>query len=563
MNTPQSTIETGPGFADSQDMTKHPASIAQPILVLIGLVLVLLGSACGHGPDADSAVAPVASSAQPTAAPSERPEVEADTIADALVGHFDGLTAETGEPISDDEAEVLRDSVIGLLVPDGVDADDAVAFAEALAGRLGGDYADETDPDVLLEALIAELTTTGDITTLDELLAAIEAWATDGVIMIGSTSGSDSIGATTTFQRAVEMVENGHPGIDLIPGISPIELRNVAVDVDHEHRRITLSGRIPAPIAGEAEVTIDFAGGAPSLAFALERDELRLDQVTALPLGELGSLGFDSPTLTISTDGVEIAAGVDPANVPGAAAAGVPSGAVPLTLELPGFGSLGAPEAELAFDIEIPFGDMTRLGDWQTRRDGMLTITVGDKAGARWSEAWTVRIGESDLRFSGDIAVRSTGDAELAMMLEGSWAGAFGAEWLTIERLTLAAERSGEATTARFTGDFRAAGTGGRLEFAITSGSTGTSMPAIWAVRAARGPDALTTCPQETTSPEARVTLSTCVPAALRVIATTSFWIHSTPRSRLWRRHQSFTAPPSQYPSSTRLIDPSTMSSTL
>jgi len=63
-------------------------------------------------------------------------------------------------------------------------------------------------------------------------------------------------------------------------------------------------------------------------------------------------------------------------------------------------------------------------------------------------------------------------------------------------------------------------------------GSTGTSTLAMLAVRAALGPDALTTWPQEMTSPDLRVTLSTLLPAAFLVIATTSLATYSTPRSR-------------------------------
>ena len=59
--------------------------------------------------------------------------------------------------------------------------------------------------------------------------------------------------------------------------------------------------------------------------------------------------------------------------------------------------------------------------------------------------------------------------------------------------------------------------------------------------------------PQAITSPDFSVTLSTRVPAAFLVIATTSFSMYSTPRSRADLRHQSNTAVASQNPSSTQI----------
>ena len=75
-------------------------------------------------------------------------------------------------------------------------------------------------------------------------------------------------------------------------------------------------------------------------------------------------------------------------------------------------------------------------------------------------------------------------------------------------------------------------------------GSTGSVIPAIAAVRAARGPLALTSVPQDTVSPELRVTWVTR-PLAWP-ISITSFEIYSAPFSRAERRSQSKTVPPSQ-----------------
>ena len=142
---------------------------------------------------------------------------------------------------------------------------------------------------------------------------------------------------------------------------------------------------------------------------------------------------------------------------------------------MPSLGAFGAPAAEIAFDIEIPFGDLGRFGDWQTRRDGVLTISVGDDPGARWGEDWDVRVGGSSLRFAGEIAVRSSGAADLTMSLQGTWARPFGFDWMTIDGLTVSAERSSERSAARFAGDFEVGGKHGRLEFAVASGRAGTS----------------------------------------------------------------------------------------
>lgn len=478
MRTPQSTIEPNGWIPESDAMTKRPAPSTRPVLLLIGIVLVLLTSACGGGADPESAAAtPVAEAdGSSTPATGERPSVEADTVATALVAHFDGLTGTNGEAISAEEADALRTSVIELLVPDGVDPDDPVAVAEALAGRLGGEYAGETDPDVLIEALIAELAAEGgDITTVGDLLAAIESWATGDVIVIGSHASGASIGAGASFADAVALLETTRPAIDLIPGLMPIEVRDVDIDVDHGDRRITITGRIPAPVAGQARVTIDFAGGAPELALTIDGDALRLDDLTTLPLGELGGIGFDAPTLTVAADGVTVAAQADPSVIPGASEAGVPAGNVPITVALPSLGAFGAPAAEVAFDIEIPFEDLGRFGDWHTRRDALLTLSVGDVSGARWGEVWDVRIGDSELRFAGEIAVRSSGASELTMSLAGPWTRPFGFDWMSVDGLTVSAERSSERTTARFAGDFEVGGKEGRLEFAVASGRTGTS----------------------------------------------------------------------------------------
>ncbi len=66
------------------------------------------------------------------------------------------------------------------------------------------------------------------------------------------------------------------------------------------------------------------------------------------------------------------------------------------------------------------------------------------------------------------------------------------------------------------------------------------------AVAAARGPEAFTTVPQASVSPEASVTLSTRRPAESRAIAVTSLVRYSAPASRALRRHHSKSAAPSK-----------------
>jgi len=65
-------------------------------------------------------------------------------------------------------------------------------------------------------------------------------------------------------------------------------------------------------------------------------------------------------------------------------------------------------------------------------------------------------------------------------------------------------------------------------------GSTGTSSPAIRAVSAARGPEALTTVPACTTAPDFSVTDVTRAPS--RPIATTSSVTRSAPCARALAR---------------------------
>ncbi|MEM8707618.1 MAG: hypothetical protein AAGE98_14230 [Actinomycetota bacterium] len=410
----------------------------------------------------------------------EESAVDGTVVADNLVGRIGGLVGADGEPLADDEADAVRAQLIELLVPDGVDVDDP-AFAEALAARLGPDYAGIDDVDELIEALIDELDLEpGEEIQADDLLERVDEWASDGVVRLGGGTSGDRtavIDLSTSFDEAVAILDGARPVIDVLPGLGSIELRDVDLRTDSAARSVVIVGHLPSPFSADVTATLDWRSGSPSLSMTARRSSLTLADLTDHALGTAGDIGLDDVALSITADGIAIDAGVDPSTIAGTAGIDLPGGAVPLTAQFPGFGAFGAGSVEVAFDLEIPI-PLEPIARWNTDRSGMLTIAVSADPMITYGEVWRTRLGGDELTFTGSVALGTGGRADLVLSMDGDWTQPFDIEWLTLRDVVMTTSTSGGSTAASLGAGFSLGTRTGRIELRIaddgSAAATGT-----------------------------------------------------------------------------------------
>lgn len=368
----------------------------------------------------------------------------------------------------------VRAEILERLVPDGVDITDDAALAAALAGRLGPVFADVDDVDVLLEAVVAQLTADGEVTSADELLAAISAWANDGVILLGSASdGGPTIRLTSSFEDAVEVIESAGVAVDLVSGLVPIELRDVVVDVDDANRTIRIAAWVPAPLSGTASVSISWASGEPQLTLRLERDALRLaDLVPNADLGELGAVGAADITLEVDPSGMSVQANLVPSSLPGLADLDLAKTALAVDFITEGLGPWSVAEMVEPMTIVIPL-EPALLGSWNTARDATVTVTLASDPVIAYQETLVAEIGGQQLTFAGAAEV-GQGDLAVALRMDGDWQQPFGAAWLTLSDVALSFTQTDGASTAVISGRYTLAGKTGTLSFELMNDGEGT-----------------------------------------------------------------------------------------
>ena len=157
------TIEEDDRVPDTEPMTESrtPTNSLRLLAAALAAIAALLLFA-GCGTDGEQAAAEHAE---------ETPAPERGDVIDAVIDRFGAEVGEGRDPYGE---------LAALLVPDGTTATDE-AFIDALAARLGPEYDGVRDLDVLLDALVEQVGAEG-IEDLDDLLAAVSAWATDGAV---------------------------------------------------------------------------------------------------------------------------------------------------------------------------------------------------------------------------------------------------------------------------------------------------------------------------------------------------------------------------------------------
>ena len=440
----------------SETRSTRPPIPHRLLLVLAALASLLFFTGCSGDGESASAEDGIEAPAPPT-----------DEVVDEVLRRF-GASGEDGRDI---HAELAR-----LLVPEGTAMTDE-AFIDALAARLGPEFDGVRDLDVLLDALVEQVGPE-DIESIDDLLAAVAAWASDGVIMIGGTPDGEVITIDTTFEDAARILRGSDVGIDVIPGLGPIELRDVDVDVDSNRRTITITAWVPAPVSGTATASLSYATGEPTLAIELTRDRIELGDIApSLDLGDVGTVGVDDVTVRVDLDGLRIGGSVIPAALPGVADLGLPSGAVPTEIAFPGFGfwSTTTPSAsDQTIDVTIPLDDLPTHADWNTARTTVVTVELGTDWSISYAETLDVRIGGETVTFSGAIDV-ADGAGALVLTMDGDWEAAFGLDWLTLTDATFELEMA-DTTSASLAAGFRIGEKTGTIGFTVEGGDDGTTI---------------------------------------------------------------------------------------
>lgn len=458
------TIERPAPIPDTGDMTETRTSTdtLARLAALLLAVIAGLGLLAGCSSDGESAAA------------EDPSEVEAPPVDDVL----DDVLSRFGVSIGDEAtAQQLRDDLAALLVPEGTPLTDD-AFIDALAARLGPEFDGVRDLDVLLDALVEQVGADG-IESLDDLLAAVDDWATEGVIRIGGSASGDVVTIETSFEDAVRILRGDDPVIDLIPGIASIELRNVEIDVDTAGRTITITAWVPAPVSGTAEATITFTGPTPTLDLELRREAINLaDLLPGIELADVGDVGVDDVVVRLDADGLTIAGGVIPATLPGVGELDLPAGLLPADITFPGYGFWtdgGTPAlGDETIDVTIPLDSLPTYADWNTARTSVVTVRLGAQWSIGYAETLDVVVGGETIVFAGELDV-ADGAGALVLTMDGDWEGAFGIDWLTLSDVTFTLDMD-DTTAAELTAGFELGGKTGTIGFRVESGDDGSTV---------------------------------------------------------------------------------------
>lgn len=459
MNMLRSTIERAPSVPDTGHMTE-PRTPTHPLRTLVlALAVAALFVVSGCSGDSEQAAAEGGV---------ETPPPATSDVIDAVIDRF-GVDVADGRDVHAELAAIL--------VPEGTAATDE-AFIDALAARLGPDFDGEWDLDVLLDALAEQVGTEG-IENLDDLLAAVGRWASDGVILIGGSPSGEVVTINTSFEDAARILRSPGAGIELIAGLGPIELRDVDIDVDVNRRSIMITAWVPAPISGAASATISFATGTPTFELALTRDRIELaDLVPTIDLGDVGAVGVDGVTVRVDADGLGIAGTVIPSTLPGVDDLDLPSGAIPADITFPGFGFWSATTSPSddaqTIAVTIPLDDLPTHADWNTARTSVVTVRIGTDWSIGYAETLEVRVGGETLVFTGELAV-ADGAGALALSLDGDWNEAFGISWLTLSDVTFELDMD-DSTRASLTAGFTLGTKAGTIGFTVEAGDDGTNV---------------------------------------------------------------------------------------
>lgn len=383
---------------------------------------------------------------------------------------IDVLLDEVGLPSDDATVDRLREELANSLLPAGTPVTDEVV-AQALAARLGPNYANERDLVVLLSAVSAELDPGSPIDSLDALVRSVAEWANTGVVTFGpSAGGQPAITSTTSFDQAVEIIERSGTTIDVLDGLASFEVAGVTIDVDQAQRRIRIDGVLPAPLGGSVVVTLTWSDAGPEFMLEARPGTVRLGVLAPNDLlGELGQVGVTDLVFQLDSDGITAAGAVDVAAIPGLGELGLGAQALPAEFVSSGFGPWTRSGTAQPISVSVPLLGLAPLGDWNLDRVGSIDLALAADPTVGYSETLTARLGDETLVFQGTGIAGSNG-LEVALALQGEWVAPFDASWLTLRDVVLTTRPGGSGQTAMITGGYTLGAKRGVLEFALDSG---------------------------------------------------------------------------------------------
>jgi len=389
-------------------------------------------------------------------------EIEEDPIDEAasVVLASAGITGDG--PID----AALKAELAAALLPAGASGDDS-ALAQVLAARLGPEVANVSDVDVLIKALVDEVPDIGSIDSVEDLVGAVEDWATTTVVRFGDAGGAAAITTATSFDQAVALINQPGVIVDLLPGVAVTDVEGVDISVDEASRQITVTGEVRDPIAAQAVVQMNWNGGVPVATIEVRSPGMTLAQL--LPqasLGQLATVGVSDMVVTVDDLGLAASAALVPSDIPGVNGVELGSVAVPVQFNSDGFGPFGGDEIS-PITIAVPL-DLAPYGPWNIERSGELAVTLSSSPAVQYQERVVARFGGTDHVFVG-TAGAGNGAAEFALVREGEWAQPFGTPWLTLSNVELIASSSADTTAAIVRGGYTLGTKSGVLELEVNA----------------------------------------------------------------------------------------------
>jgi hypothetical protein len=442
----------------------------------------------------------------------------------------DVVTALLPGPLPAQETESLIDELSVVLVSE--DAAGFDALSENIVRRLGLAAGDATSLDEIVALLLAEIDPAGTITTVDDLLGAVAAWAaatSPNVLRILPEGATGLLAELATMSYAdaagalARATQNDTLDISLggIVGLDPMVVPGVRWAIDDATRSISFRGETEAVI-GRTPLLLSARWGndpVPTVVAGLRTRDWRLAEAgfdgrlgdTTLPAGTFlladrrnvvsaGEVGpavwdfftSDHPPLDelVIESGINLLATIDGSALPDSVRA--VAGAVPQGARLGVRASLGSGvgvidgssrPARATLAVVMPGIDPPALPSWlapSTDLPWALTLTTeGGNLDLGLEGGLDATLDGGVRSFVARFGVSSDGDTaagRLVADLRAPWSEPFGLGWLTFDDLTMTVDLDDSSSSATFSAELFVAQTAATLTFDLRADGAGSSV---------------------------------------------------------------------------------------